>query len=77
MAKVKIDTAYVSIELDDASADTAVLGPRALALYREATGIDSTLPNGPAGGLNAERRGTSNLGFGTWHRQATAPEATQ
>lgn len=76
MAKVEIDTPTVTVRIDDPNAG-AELDARALALYREAVAVDTTAPQatGSGNGLITERRGTGNLGFGTWHRQAKTPEA--
>ena len=72
MAKVEIDTPGVTIRVEDPEASAESLGAQALALYQKASEIDQRLPPGPAGGLQAERRGTpthtdpnysSNIGF--------------
>lgn len=77
MAKVEIDTPSVTIRIDDPDANSDVLAGRALALYRETTTHDRQTSPGPANGLQAERRSTGNLGFGTWHHEAKPPEAQE
>lgn len=77
MAKVEIDTNGVTIRIEDADVGSDVLGPRALALYREAVAVDAVLPTGPASGGQLERRASSNLGFGTWRHQAKPPDGSQ
>lgn len=75
MAKVEIDTPGVTIRIEDPNANAENLGAQALVLYERANAIDRQQPVGPANGLNTDRRGTPNLGFGTWRREATTPEA--
>lgn len=77
MAKVEIDTPGVTIRMEDGEASAKTLGAQALVLYQKASEIDRRLPTGPASTVNAERRGTPGLGFGTWEREATTPEARQ
>lgn len=74
MAKVEIDTPGVTIRIDDEPGGPE-LDARALALYRAAVASDVALPTGPASGGQIERRSSGNMGFGTWRREASTPEA--
>lgn len=76
MAKVEIDTPGVTIRVEDANADAKTLAAQALVLYQEASELEKRQPPGSTNGLQAERRSTPNLGFGTWHHEAKPPEAS-
>jgi hypothetical protein len=74
MPRVKIDTPGVTVELDASEVSIEALSAQALALYRAASRTDDALPTGPAGGIQAERRGSNTVGFGSRWSQ---PQPTQ
>lgn len=66
MPRAKISDAYgLTIELEANEASVDALGDKALALLAAATAIVDQRPPGPAGGVQAERRGEHTMGFGT------------
>lgn len=66
MPRAKIADAHgLTIELEANEATFDQLGDKALDMLAKAVAIVDRRPVGPAGGVQAERRGEPTMGFGT------------